>query len=275
MLLSRLFYYLSSIPTLLLGIKNWPTVIAAFLGLYTRERFVVELRNGCRFQVRTLMDIWIIKETCLDRQYEHASVEIKDGWVVVDIGAGLGDFAICVASKHPYSTVYAYEPFPESFTMLEKNLDLNQVQNVKAFPYAVSGQVGFIDLHIVSKEAVQQSTAFKLDRSQSSIRVQSTTLDHILDEIHSGRCDYLKMDCEGAEYNILFSASDSALQRIKYICLEYHDGVTEFSHQDLVQFLERKGFQVRLTPNPAWRHLGFLYAMNLAVLEPKPDLSAR
>ena len=275
MLLSRLFYYLSSIPTLLLGIKNWSTVVAAFLGLHAHKRLIVELRNGCRFQFRTPMDIWIIKETCLDRQYERESVEIKDGWVVLDIGAGLGDFAICVASRHPHSTVYAYEPFPESFTMLENNLNLNQVQNVKIFPHAVSGQVGFIDLHIVSKEAVQQSTAFGLDGSQSSIQVQSTTLDHILDEIQSGKCDYLKMDCEGAEYNILFSASDSALQRIKHICLEYHDGVTEFSHQELVQFLERKGFQVRLTPNPAWRHLGFLYAVNLAALEPKADLPVR
>ncbi|HDD24529.1 MAG TPA: FkbM family methyltransferase [Chloroflexi bacterium] len=266
-MLSRLSYYISSIPTLLLGIKNWPAIITAFLGLRVPERIVLELRNGCHFRVRTPMDIWIIKETCLDRQYERQGVEIKDGWVVLDIGAGLGDFAICVALEHPHSTVYAYEPFLESFAMLEENLDLNQVRNVKAFPYALSSQVGSIDFHIVSKEAVQHSTAFGLDGAQDSIQVPSTTLDHIFDEIQSDRCDYLKMDCEGAEYEILLNASDSALQRIGHICLEYHDGVTEFSHHDLVRFLEGKGFRVWLTPNPAWAHLGFLYAMNRRTLD--------
>lgn len=267
MLFSRLFYYLSSIPTLLLGVKNWPTMFASFAGIRPTRPFVIELQTGCRFQVRTAMDIWIIKETCLDRQYEQASVEIEDGWIVVDIGAGLGDFAICIASKHPQSTVYAYEPFPESFATLEANLRLNRVHNVQAFPYAISGQDGYVDLHIVSKEAVQQSTAFVRDRARDRIRVPSITLDRLLDEIREGRCDYLKIDCEGAEYEILFNASGETLQRIKHICLEYHDGVTKFSHHDLVEFLQGKGFEVRLTPNPAWRHLGFLYAVNQTVLE--------
>ena len=259
MIFSRLSYYLSSIPTLLLGVKNWLTMIAAFVGLPVPEYLVINLRNGCRFQVRTPMDIWIIKETCLERQYERESVEIEDGWNVIDIGAGLGDFAICVAKRHPQCTVYAYEPLPESFALLEANMTLNQVENVKPFPHAVGNEAGYIDLHIVSSEAVQQSTAFETERKQS-IRVPSTTLDQIIAEMAPAQCDYLKMDCEGAEYEILFSASDTTLQRIKHICLEYHDGVTELSHQDLVQFLSAKGFTVKLTPNPAWKHLGFLYA---------------
>ena len=259
MLFSRLFYYLSSIPTLLLGVKNWPVMVAAFVGLPVPEYMVIELRNGCRFQVRSPMDIWIIKETCLDRQYERESVEIEDGWSVVDIGAGLGDLAICIAKRNPQSTVYAYEPLPESFALLEANMGLSEVENIKPFPLAVGSQHGSIDLHIVSSEAVQQSTAFDADRARA-IRVPSTTLDRIIAALPGARCDYLKMDCEGAEYEILFSAGDETLQRIKHICLEYHDGVTEFSHQDLVQFLTAKGFTVKLTPSPVWKHLGFLYA---------------
>jgi len=259
MLVSRLRYYLSSIPTLLLGVKNWALMVAAFVGLPVPEYPVIELRNGCRFQVRSPMDIWIIKETCLDRQYERASVEIQDGWNVVDIGAGLGDLAVCVAKSHPQSTVYAYEPLPESFALLEANVTQSQVENVKSFPQAVGSHHGYTDLHIVSDKAVQQSTAFAADRARA-IRVPSTTLDRIVADIPGGRCDYLKMDCEGAEYEILFSAGDETLHRIKHICLEYHDGVTEFSHRDLAQFLTAKGFTVKMTPSPVWKHLGFLHA---------------
>jgi len=255
MLLSRIRYYLTSLPTLLWGIKNWPSVIYSLL-LDPGKR-IVSLRNGCRFRFRTLMDLWIIKETCLDHQYEQASTVLEDGWTILDIGAGLGDWCICVAARYPRTAIYAYEPFPDSFALLEENLALNRVSNVKAFPYAISSREGSINLHIVSQHAVQHSTALKTDTPGT--RVQSVTLDQVLSEIP--QCDYLKMDCEGAEYDILFGADDMTLQKIKHICLEYHDGVTEFSHQDLVLFLARKNFQIRLTPNPAWRHLGFLYAV--------------
>lgn len=256
MLLSRIWYYLTSLPTLLWGIKNWPFVIYSLLALDSHRR-IVSLRNGCCFRFRTLMDLWIIKETCLDRQYERASTELEDGWTILDIGAGLGDWCICVASRYPQTVIYAYEPFLESFALLEENLSLNRVKNVKAFPYAVSSSGGSINLYAVSQNAVQHSTALKSD--MPGTRVKSVTLDQVLSEVT--QCDYLKMDCEGAEYDILFGADDLTLQKIKRICLEYHDGVTEFSHQDLVQFLDRKGFQIRLTPNPAWRHLGFLYGV--------------
>ena len=118
MIFSRLSYYLSSIPTLLLSVKNWPRMLALFFGLPVSRPFVMELRNGSRFQVRTPMDVWILKEAALERQYERASVEIEDGWTIVDVGAGLGDFCISVARAHPSSTIYAYEPFPESFALL-------------------------------------------------------------------------------------------------------------------------------------------------------------
>ncbi len=261
MLVSRLSYYLASIPTLLLGIKNWPNMLALFVGLPVSRPFVIKLRNGARFQVRTPMDVWILKEAALERQYERASIEIEDGWTIVDVGAGLGDFSISVARAHPQGTVYAYEPFPESFALLQANLRLNQVDNVKAFPHALGAQSGWMDLHIVSPEAVQHTTAPEHE-SSDSIRVPSVTLDQVFAEQQLSRCDYVKMDCEGGEYDILFNASDETLQKVQHFCLEYHDGVTEFSHQDLVRFFENKGFQVRLTRNPVHRHLGLLHAAN-------------
>jgi FkbM family methyltransferase len=262
MLLSRWRYYLSSIPTLLLGVRNWPKMLAAFLGLPVSRPFVVELRNGYHFRVRTRMDIWIIKEICLDHQYENASVEIEDGWTVIDIGAGLGDFAVHAAKGRPRSRIYAYEPFRESFALLLENLRLNQIQNVKAFPCAVCAQAGPTDFHISSEAVAHTTVVPRSEIQRDCIQVPSATLDQLLDELQLSRCDYLKMDCEGAEYEILFNTSARTLQRIKHLCIEYHDGVTGFSHHDLVRFFVEHGFQVQLTPCPAYRHLGLLYALN-------------
>jgi hypothetical protein len=70
------------------------------------------------------------------------------------------------------------------------------------------------------------------------------------------------MDCEGAEYETLFNTSPATLAKIKHICLEHHDGVTPYSHVDLIRFFEQNGFTAKRIPNPVHRDLGLLYAMN-------------
>ncbi len=262
MFVSRLRYYSSSIPTLLRGFRNWPKLISLFVGQRRTKPVVLKLNNGLSLKIRTLMDAWIIKETCLEKQYEHASRKLSNGWTVIDIGAGLGDFAISVAKEYPQSLVYAYEPFPESFVLLQENLALNDVQNVQVFPYAVSSQVGTLPLRLISKEAVQHTTAPK-NQTGDFLDVQSITLERIFSQIQPSPCNYLKMDCEGAEYDIFFNIDTEILRRIQHVCLEYHDGITEFSHIDLVAFFEENNFRVRLTPNPVHANLGYLYAANM------------
>ncbi len=81
---ARWMYYLSSIPTLLLGIQEWRVLMRAFLGWPPSKPFLIQLANrGPRFLVRDAMDIWMVKETCLDRQYDAISVEVEDGWTIV------------------------------------------------------------------------------------------------------------------------------------------------------------------------------------------------
>ncbi len=262
-LLSRWKYYISSIPTLLLRIRQWPLVLAVFLGLPVRRPFTIKLETGCRFKVRTAMDIWIIKETCLDRDYERDAVEIENGWTVLDIGAGFGDFAICVARRKPDCAVLAFEPLPESFAMLKENLALNRVANVRPFSQALAGRAGTLFLYTTTGLSGQHRTALQdAEAGGSAIPVEAITLEQAFDQFSIERCDFLKMDCEGAEYEILFAASKAALSRIGHIAMEYHDGVTPHTHEDLVQFLEGHGFRVRTRPNPAHRELGFLYASN-------------
>ncbi len=220
MLFSRWFYYLVSVPTLLKGIANWPLAIRMFLGLPVQQPVVIELKNGSRFKVRTAIDVWIIKETCLDRDYERNSVPIEDGWVVIDIGAGLGDFAITVAREHPNSVVYAYEPFPESFALLQENIRLNRVSNVRAFPYAVGERSEPMCLETTTGIAVQHSTARTSTISHpDTVQVPGLSLADVLEKERIPQCDFLKVDCEGAEYDIFLHTGAETLRKIKHISL--------------------------------------------------------
>jgi hypothetical protein len=126
--MSKYRYYLGSILTLLGGFKRPWQIIGIFLGLPgTTPAEVALRRTGWRFSVRSAMDVWIIKETCLDNDYMAGS-DFDPAWNVVDIGAGLGDFTVLAAKSCPDGLVHAYEPHSQSFALLVSNLALNQIR---------------------------------------------------------------------------------------------------------------------------------------------------
>jgi FkbM family methyltransferase len=254
----RLGYYLRSIPRLLTGIRNWPLVVAAFLGLPMSKPFTIQLRqSGLQFRVRNAMDVWIVKEICLDREYERIGTPLQPDWKILDIGAGLGDFSLDVARNCPACVVHAYEPSPESFELLQQNLRLNAITNVTAIPEALNSTGEAVALDVSRAAAVQHSIVGV--NKNGAMLVPATTLDTVLDRLGEP-CDLLKMDCEGAEYEILLTASDNVIGRIRRIVMEYHDNCTDHAHHELVDHLQAKGFRVACYPSPVQHDLGLLYA---------------
>jgi FkbM family methyltransferase len=254
----RGIYYLKSSITLVRGVRNWPVLLKlrGQEGSETR----LELRDGTQFAVRSLMDAWIVKETNLDRDYEVHGTAIEDGWTIVDIGAGLGDFTVFAARRTQHGRVLAYEPAPDSMALLDKNLRLNGTNNVDVFPYAVSSKGGELTLDVSGGVAVQYRTVGDSSPERGKITVRSVALADVLSGLPGGACDFLKMDCEGAEYDMLLNLEAAALRRVRRICLEYHEDVTSYSHADLVKHFEARGWRVSVSPSRVRPELGFLYA---------------
>jgi FkbM family methyltransferase len=265
MTLQKYSYYLGSIPRLLLGIKPWTRVLSIYVGAAGRGPHLIEMReSGTRFKTRGAMDIWSIKETWLDRFYERYGAAVQPGWTVVDIGGGLGDFTL-FAAQEPTSKVYAFEPTPDSFRLLQENVAMSGRRNVQAEPVAIwstSGQIA-IDtspgeaVQFISREAGSQPAA-------GQVRVESITLAEAFERFEIERVDLLKMDCEGAEYTILFSSPPEILQKVQRIVMEYHDNAGPRTHKDLERFLHEQGYQVRSFPNAVHSYLGYLYAERTA-----------
>lgn len=70
------------------------------------------------------------------------------------------------------------------------------------------------------------------------IEIECITLKDIFNENHIEKCDILKMDCEGAEFEILYNASEDIFKKVKEIRLEYHN--KENNHIDsLIEFLKK------------------------------------
>lgn len=252
-------YYLRSISTLFNGFRTRGAAFKALTGSNPSQPFQVELKDGTQFLAATGMDLWILKETMLDRTYEKVGTPLQPNWTVVDVGAALGDYAVWAGRQLTRGRVIAVEPFPPSIELLKQNLRINLVNNCTVVEAAVAGQNGRTALHLVTGEAVQHSTAAG-QMVSGDVDVTTLTLHDLFAQNRVIYCDLLKLDCEGAEYDILFNADPATLSRITRICMEIHDGMTAHNHGEMQQFLESHGYATRLTPNPVHSHLAYLYA---------------
>lgn len=148
--------------------------------------------------------------------------------------------------EHPSCHVYAIEPFPEFFALLQENLRLNAVGNVTALQTAIGAQSGQILLATIG-EAVQHSATNQATVTGSNtLAVTALLLEDVFQRYNTEQCNFLKMDCDGCESEVLLNANPSTLAQIDHICLEYHNGCTAYSHTDLVQHLQRQGRQIQL-----------------------------
>jgi FkbM family methyltransferase len=129
------------------------------------------------------------------RAFEAA---VSPGSVVFDIGAHAGFYTL-LASELVGSTgkVVAFEPLPRNLAFLRSHLDLNAVDNAEVIAAAVSdvdGAVGFQD-------GPDSSTGFI--SSSGGRRVAAVSLDALVHEGNIPRPDFLKIDVEGAEMDVL------------------------------------------------------------------------
>jgi FkbM family methyltransferase len=250
------WYYLSSLPTLLKGVKR-PVRVALACSWSRRSPLVIELGDGSRFRVRDAMDVWIVKETCLDRQYEQRGISIEPDWTVVDVGAGIGYFTVRAARRCPSGRVIALEPSADNFALLERNVQLNRLDNVTAIPAALAARPGEVALekgnHPVQHRTVEVRGDTGVSAQAPALTLQALFRDHEID-----RCDLLKLDCEGCEVALLSGPNSDALARVQNVSLEFHGRRTGESIGD---HLRRSGFTVSAVPSPVLKNTGLLFGV--------------
>lgn len=253
----RLTDYARSVPSLLTGLAPPLLVARIMLGLAGAEAREIRVRRaGMHMLVRGPMDVWAVKEAALDRLYERHGFPVQAGWTVVDIGAGIGEFSLLAARDG--ASVVAFEPFPGSCALLRENVRRNGA-GVRVVERAIAGRSGTLALDVGLADPVYFRSRAMGGEGAQVIEVPALSLADAMAIGAVDRIDLLKLDCEGAEYDILGGAGPDVLARVDRVVLEYHewDGHT---HTELVEMLERAGFLVRVAPNRTYPGIGYLWA---------------
>src|SRR5215210_2856512 len=185
----------------------------------------------------------------------------KQGDIVVDIGAHMGRYTI-ISSKRvgPNGKVVAIEAHPNNFEMLNRNIKLNQLTNVVPLNYAVYSKETKIKLYLPEVESgytIYNTIMYDRARTEDKfVEVNANTLDHLLQLKGIMEINWVKIDVEGAEFEVLKGASN-VLSKSKDIALliEVH-GLD--NHRPIVEFLSLYDFKIEFEKSNKtgdWRHI--------------------
>lgn len=227
-------------------VKNAGLYFRDYCGFIHSKTCVYILKNGVKFVLRAgTNDRVIFNQVWLTRSYAFPGFEIRTNDIVFDIGAHIGLFTVYAARCARLGRVYAFEPVPENFSLLEKNITLNNLENVSLIQKAIGGTNGIRDFILYSgKNTAAHSFAYSNITRDNFMKVIATTLDSFVTEQNISAIHFLKLDCEGAEYEILPSLSKKTLYMIEKIGMEYHNVDGEKNISYVKKFLEDNGFQV-------------------------------
>ena len=132
---------------------------------------------------------------------DYFKSQIKSGMTVLDLGANIGFYTLIFADLvGKDGRVFAFEPEPNNFSSLEKNVKLNRFKNVTLVRKAVSNKTG--DIKLFLSKSMGRHTIYNMQNVRKIIKIESVALDDFFKKYPKG-IDFIKMDIEGAEYAAL------------------------------------------------------------------------
>lgn len=246
-LIQRHTRLLTQLAAMRVGIRNWLTVGAAgylykFFPLPSLDINVVT-KKGSILSLplsRNAGALYPVIDGFAFGSYEY-TWRLEDEPIVVDIGAHVGSFLIWLAESYPRLRGIAYEPDATAREYLVANLRTNGLKSVEVRSEAVASVAGERLLFVASPGGGASSLFSRDGAPRTSVLTAVVAFDDVVASAH-GQISLLKLDCEGAEYDIVLDSNASSWLGIRRIMLEYHP-MTGATPNDLLRRLGELGFR--------------------------------
>ena len=234
------------------GLGRNPIVNASYKFLHSRLKSDYVVIDGNEM----FLDPQDILRLSINKIYEEYEIEvvkkiIKKGDTVLDLGAHIGYYTLIFAKLvGDKGKVFAFEPEPNNFNLLKKNVEVNGYQNVVLIPKAVSSKTGKHKLYI-SDERSGSYTIIETEKNQKYIEIDSVCLDDYFVEF-DGKINFIKMDIEGYEGEAI-KGMTSLLQKSEWIRI-----LMEFTPYLIEEIGMRPEEYISLFNDPDWK----IYVLN-------------
>jgi len=220
--------------------KFWAALFLKFVPFVWPFPIQLRLRRGGVVTVREFMTLFIYKEIFVDGCYDLPLPTAPS--VIVDIGANTGLFMIRMKQLYPNAGIRGYEPLPSNYAQLRQNLELSALDKVETCMQGVGGTTRKEKLYVHPSNIGGHSIHRSLAGGGRHIEIDLVGLRELLDSLDGQRCDVLKLDCEGAELEIIKSIDEEMAKRIDNVVFEPTPSLYDVTQ--LVEHLKSIGYRV-------------------------------
>lgn len=227
--------------------------------------------NGLNIYYRKgTSDDSVISETFDGRIFEKGFPEykIKKNHLIIDIGAYIGTYSLLLSqSLTEEGIIYAFEPCLDTFQYLEKNVVYNNIKNIKTYRIALSDHIGNEKLYYDVENGNWGHSTIK-NFSNAGENVETDTLVNFFERNNIENCDFMKLNCEGAEFKILLNTPVSVLKRIKHMLVLYHlDIANDYTIEQLLTHLKKTGYYTEVRQKSPDGKRGWIIVMQASIFQ--------
>ncbi|MBD2167638.1 FkbM family methyltransferase [Calothrix membranacea FACHB-236] len=212
---------------------------------------------------------YIYSEIFTEQQYIKNGIVIHEGDYIFDVGANIGLFSLFANRIQNQVKIYAFEPIKQTFQILEANTRLHNLNNIQLFNYGISSEDNPEKTFIFYPNMAGNSTTkpgeiiadgddVKTETNsepiedlfasffaeEQQVKCPVRRLSSVMDELGINSIDLLKIDVEGAEYEVLQGIEKKDWSKIKQIVGEVHDKKGRL--EKIQQMLIAHGFSITL-----------------------------
>jgi len=263
------------------------------------------LSNGMEVHYSSKPNLELLQRETFDESlYMKHGIELNEGDVIFDVGANIGFFVMFLNEQLEDASVYSFEPIPDTYTLLDRNVRLHNRLQLRLYNCGLSDQAGTATFtHYTrndvcstmcpqgSSEYMKNSRKFVLGeirkrspilrflvdhtpgalwwpvteslrryyRSAVKVECELRTISNVIDENSIKQIDYLKVDTEGSEMQVLGGIRDEHWPLVKQVVVEVHEGKPAM--QQVTTLLQKHGFDLTVEqPCNTLKHLHMVYA---------------
>ncbi|MEM0302994.1 MAG: FkbM family methyltransferase [Archaeoglobaceae archaeon] len=147
--------------------------------------------------------------------YSIPECHVAQGDIVFDVGAHFGFFS-CYALQEGAKKIYAFEPNPYVFEILKEHANIWNKEKIEPFCLALSSFEGEAELFLTNELGTvstllksRDNTILRWQKYEKSVKVKTTTIDKFVEETNIEKVDFIKIDTEGYEREIIKGAKET------------------------------------------------------------------
>ena len=169
-------------------------------------------------------DIRVFKQIFVDNEYDSLNLP-ETAKTIIDLGANIGLSALFFIKKFPDSHIVAVEPDAVNFSIMEKNLEKfsKSISFLQAAIWPTDGEVSLVEEDDDHASLGAWGYRTEASNGNSGLSVKAVTIPTIMKQYNMDFVDILKVDIEGAEYELFEKNYEDWIDKVGLIIIETHD----------------------------------------------------